>query len=171
MTISVEEKTTDKDSPWYMAGTEGTGQYLVLCRTKLGRIGVRRLGDSSVGKARYRVRVEPTEGSTLNLPPDSGWKQPGDGLENRYSIVRNLDEVDGFVNAALAELETYGGSIDWNPDDRVKIWYQSYFESEFMLPVEKPSTQQEKKKFPLVGFVAIALAVATTWAAILFFSS
>lgn len=77
------------DNPWYMAGTEGTGAYKVLAITARGRVGVRKLGDS------VRIRVEPfyqcgKVGAVLTAKV--GWKQPGDGGQNRFSkVVSNAD--------------------------------------------------------------------------------
>jgi len=70
---------------WYMAGTEGTGRYLVVARNSFGRVGFRVLWDG-----RVRVRVEPTPGEpTVKLAKvftiDKGWKQPDH--QHRFSIV------------------------------------------------------------------------------------
>lgn len=72
--------------PWTMAGTEGTCEYRVLAVSSYGRIGYRIL-DNWV-----RIRVEPaTEGHAARmakvLTHEFGWKQPGDGEQNRFSVV------------------------------------------------------------------------------------
>ena len=71
----------------YMAGTEGSGEYKVVVRTRYGTLGFRDLGDT------VRIRVEPVDDpkviakmSTL-LTRAASWKQPGDGGQRRFSIV------------------------------------------------------------------------------------
>ena len=62
---------------FFMAGTEGTGEYVVIANSDFGRVGVRHLSND-----RVRVRVEPkTEvgASELAAVCGDGWKQPGDG--------------------------------------------------------------------------------------------
>jgi len=76
----------ERSDPWYMAGTEGTGEYVVVVRTRLGRVGYRLLGGGS-----YRIRVEPEAPISASLArlltPSSGWKQPGSQGQDRYSLV------------------------------------------------------------------------------------
>lgn len=82
-------------NPRYMAGTEGTGKYLVTHVTNLGRFGHRDLGN---GKT--RLRVEPTkEGLPLfaqHLTRTDGWKLPGDSGQNRFSKVVSSDDRDDY---------------------------------------------------------------------------
>jgi hypothetical protein len=89
----------DTNSPFYMAGTEGTGSYIVIALIAGARIGFRALPD-----AHFRIRVEPgaldAEGSSFE-PADTpdealtaaladGWKRP-DAAQNRFSIVVHED--------------------------------------------------------------------------------
>lgn len=62
---------SNHSAQFYMAGTEGTGSYVVVVATDKGRVGYRHLHGNT-----YRVRVEPTEGNTEALTGSfSGWKQ------------------------------------------------------------------------------------------------
>ncbi len=85
-------------NPWFMAGTEGTGKYLVTHVTDLGRFGHRDLGGGT------RLRVEPTEEGlpilAQHLTRAEGWKQPGDGGENRFSKVVSSDQRDEYEAVA-----------------------------------------------------------------------
>ena len=90
----------DRDMP----GTEGTNQYFLLVATPLGRLGVRPL----VG-ARYRIRVEPasekkTPKIAQTLTTVTGWKQPGDNGQDRFSIVchAEVEVAHGVLLAARA---------------------------------------------------------------------
>lgn len=83
---------------FYMAGTEGTGEYLVLASTARGRIGVRVLDGNTKAMASAklaRVRVEPAKvknGAAEEMAkclPSSSWKHPAN-FQQRYSTV-----VDG----------------------------------------------------------------------------
>lgn len=72
--------TTIDASP--MKGTTGTSFKLVAAFLS-GRLGYRNLGSGQ-----FRVRVEPTQGYNLSFPNGpTGWTQPGDGGQNRFSIV------------------------------------------------------------------------------------
>lgn len=105
---------------WFMAGTEGTGQYIVFLATALGRLGVRML---SGGKA--RVRVEPTSAEAAqkiasHLTRNSGWKQPGDDSQARFSTVTGGDAgLREKVQSAIHGLANIGGgfmeSLEMNP--------------------------------------------------------
>ncbi len=98
---------TKPDSPFYMAGTEKTGEYVVLAVTKRGRLGIRNLGDHG-----FRIRVEPNGRGNLarlrrrltaeKLVRDDGWKQPGDNSQSRFSrVVFYADRASKFVAEAL----------------------------------------------------------------------
>jgi len=75
---------------WRMLGTEQTGLYSVRAASVRGRVGVRHLPGGTV-----RIRLEPTDKVTDKMMQewretmghDIGYKQPGDGGENRFSIV------------------------------------------------------------------------------------
>jgi hypothetical protein len=100
-------------STWEMAGTEGTGKYVVPLRTSLGRIGYRELGGS------YRLRLEPTAEGDASiakiLTAAAGWKQPGDG-QDRYSKVVSLGELRSVLEFAIRTLGQGGARLVENPD-------------------------------------------------------
>jgi hypothetical protein len=88
-----------KTTKWtYMAGTEGTGKYKTLLKTRYGKLGIRDLGNGSV-----RIRVEPVNDPKVvakvgaYLTRGMGWKQPGDGGQHRFSIVVSR----GLMNVAV----------------------------------------------------------------------
>jgi hypothetical protein len=75
---------TDPDSDDYVAGTEKTGNYAKILDTDLGLVAFRLTGGY------VRVRVEPAnteaaEKLAEKLTRSTGWKQPGDSGENRFS--------------------------------------------------------------------------------------
>lgn len=82
---------------WVMAGTERTGQYVVLAHSQLGRIGFRLLGGSHI-----RVRIEPENETARALLarffPVGEWKQP-DTSQFRFS------QVFGDGEAAITAIE------------------------------------------------------------------
>jgi hypothetical protein len=98
---------------WYMAGTEGTGEYLVVLRTRLGRVGYRDLNGS------YRIRVEPKpEGRdplATVLTQSSGWKQPGDQGQDRFSIVVQRGQLFDVLGSAIEALEPVERGAEVNP--------------------------------------------------------
>jgi hypothetical protein len=80
---------------FYMAGTEDTGQYIVVALTQRGRIGVRLLNGSSAKSMAAakcaRIRIEPTHinnaaATMAKKLPQKLWKQPGQNGQNRFSI-------------------------------------------------------------------------------------
>jgi hypothetical protein len=89
--------------PWYMAGTEGTGQYTVRAASSRGRVGVRQFD------AHVRIRLEPNPklGAKVlakwekALPREVGYKHPGDDNENRFSIVV---ETGDYADAILDQI-------------------------------------------------------------------
>ena len=103
----------DWTDPWKMAGTEGAFEYLVLCHTTRGRLGVRVLQ----GGKKCRIRVEPRKGKKLEL--SQGWKQPGQGGQNRYSIVSGTEvATDACLDALLAiGADISKCNVCWNPDE------------------------------------------------------
>jgi hypothetical protein len=100
---------------FYMAGTEGTGDYTVIAVTDLGRIGYRVLGSA------WRIRVEPaTEKASAALKAVCAkpeWKQPGEGGQFRFSTVQATDgdHRDALV-VALTVLLFGAQTVDVNPD-------------------------------------------------------
>jgi hypothetical protein len=89
------------NNPWQMAGTEGSFEYTVQSASLRGRVGQRELNGI------YRIRVEPAPEATAStiatmaehMPRAQGWKQPGDDVQNRFSIV-----VSGSDQAHLATM-------------------------------------------------------------------
>ncbi len=84
--------------PFYMAGTEKTGEYVVVVVTPLGRIGYRVLGDDT-----FRVRLEPSDVTEKLIAKLASWKQP-DKEQKRFSTVIGDSE----------------GSQDNNPEKTLK---------------------------------------------------
>jgi len=82
-------------SLFFMAGTEGTGKFIVIAATSRARVGFRPIAGD-----RFRIRVEPgvpsSESEFTPSPAPAGelttaltrpsWKQP-DAEQNRFSIV------------------------------------------------------------------------------------
>lgn len=82
-------------------GTEGTENYVCLAQGKLGVVAVRML---SLGK--FRLRVEPVKPDVIAsmaavLRPEYGWKQPGEGGENRFSRVESHEGFDTLLSDAM----------------------------------------------------------------------
>lgn len=86
---------------WQMAGSEGTGQYFVLLRSSIGRIGFRNLIGS------FRIRIEPAlrepEFVSQILTQKKGWKQPS-ANQNRYSIVVKDSQFSALLCSAVRVL-------------------------------------------------------------------
>ncbi len=115
----------EKLNAFYMAGTEGTGEYVVLAKTARGRIGIRVLeGSGTLLKdvEFARIRVEPTTVSAANkigqlLTPEKGWKQPGEDDQNRFStVVKGSDKFRTRVVNALKALGAEDLVVTANPD-------------------------------------------------------
>ncbi len=89
---------------WYMAGTEGTGDYEVVVLTGLGRLGYRALDHGS-----FRIRVEPTDLGRASLSgfltPTRGWKQPSPGGQDRYSLVVEEARLLATLDFAIRALD------------------------------------------------------------------
>lgn len=107
--------------PWRMTGSEGTGEYVVLLRTWLGRLGLREVPGA------YRVRIEPSpRGRELldeRVPHGLGWKRPGDGEQDRYSVVVRREDLPRALGIATAALEAQGARRELNPaaPDRFRL--------------------------------------------------
>lgn len=87
---------------FFMAGTEGTGKYVVIANSDFGRVGVRYLSNDLV-----RVRVEPKNevgASELAAVCGSGWKQPGEGGQPRFSRVVKQGDLAATVQPVLDRL-------------------------------------------------------------------
>lgn len=110
--------TTDT---YYMAGTERTGQYFVICLTPRGRIGIRHLYAGT-----FRVRVEPNPGNEQRLAKHLlGWRQPSDN-QFRFSTV--ADSAQSATDAVGLGLKAMGRrKRDWNPPAkrRWRRWIQT----------------------------------------------
>lgn len=108
---------------FYMAGTEGTGEYTVTLVTDRGRVGFR---EYRPGK--FRVRVEPeTASSAASMTADfqrgDGWKQPGDSSQNRFSLVVSGEaEMQQVVAHAVRALMRDSKTVQANgPDWALKL--------------------------------------------------
>lgn len=106
-----------KSNHFYMAGTEGTGRYVVVVATDKGRVGYRHLGGST-----YRVRVEPVEGSADSLVPSfSGWKQGSEhNAQSGFRFSTMVYNGEAGLTAALKQatkaLTTGATTIEVNPE-------------------------------------------------------
>lgn len=97
------------ENRFYMAGTQGTGQYIVVALSARGRVGYRPLSNSA------RVRVEPAsqEAAELLAQSLSNWKQP-DG-QFRFSTVTGSEAaLHAALEKALIALGSEG--LEVNPD-------------------------------------------------------
>lgn len=88
----------------YMAGTEKTGEYIVLGRTGRGKVGVRDLGNET-----YRIRVEPfgmrfVPKMAEYMSRSDGWKQPGDDGQIRFSLLVRGQSLKESMSTALASI-------------------------------------------------------------------
>lgn len=102
-------------SKWYMAGTEGTGKYVVVAQNNVGRVGFRDLNGA------FRIRFEPSEktlgsySAVKEIHENLGgeWTYPNG--QKRFSIVVKGEEA---LSAALSHVEEQmedGGSYEINP--------------------------------------------------------
>ncbi len=109
------------DSIFFMAGTEGTGLYMVPVVTNRAKVGFREYRPGC-----FRVRVEPLTGSSCatlapdfpkTLPGERGWKQVGDNNQERFSIeVVGQDKMRETVAIAVKAVSRFARSILINPD-------------------------------------------------------
>lgn len=137
-----------KNQKFFMAGTEGTGEYLVYVITAIARLGVRSLRSGS-----YRIRVEPLDGADISavsamLTPALGWKQPGHNGQNRWSEVVALEMLRASIALVLKAIQADAAS-DWNPE--APEWARSLMVDE----VEADSVA-ELAKLRRVDLVAMA---------------
>ena len=87
-------------SKFTMAGTEGTGEYVGVADTARGTVAVRQYRPGS-----FRIRVEPKSVKAAavigrKLTRKNGWKQPGDGGQNRFSKVMGTMGLAGVLKEA-----------------------------------------------------------------------
>ena len=113
-------KTQNARDQWFMAGTEGTGEYFVLLISALGRIGYRMLGFNE-----YRVRVEPVSGDVVEQMSvhfdQSCWKQPGVEGQQRWSrMVAGGQNLASALSIAITSMVEVADTFDINPD--AKMW-------------------------------------------------
>jgi len=113
--MSVQDPT-DK---WYMAGTEGTGEYHVIAKNNVARLGIRPVGSS------VRIRIEPAGDKEITALADSftveaGWKQP-DMSQQRFSrfLPKNAEATQVVVDA-LKVLEAAGDKLERN--SAARLW-------------------------------------------------
>lgn len=113
--MSVQDPTDE----WYMAGTEGTGEYHVIAKNNIGRLGIRPVGGS------VRIRIEPAGDKEIAALADSftveaGWKQP-DMSQQRFSrFLSKGDEATQAVVDALKVLEAAGHKLERN--SAARLW-------------------------------------------------
>jgi hypothetical protein len=98
----------DPDSDDYVAGTEKTGEFAKILDTDLGLVAFR-LTDGYV-----RVRVEPaneaaTQELAEKLTRSTGWKQPCDSGQNRFSkMFYTSDDAIAGIEFAIKALGSEG---------------------------------------------------------------
>jgi len=105
---------------FYMAGTEGTGRYIVVLAGALGRVGYRALDNGQ-----FRIRIEPASpeaGSKLRAS-FPGYKEGVGGKEYRFSTVthgedRMRTEIGRAIKALVpgAAVEVNPAAPDWAKD-------------------------------------------------------
>jgi hypothetical protein len=139
-----EVKVKSGDDPWFMKGTEGTGEYIVVLRTHLGRVGYRLLS----GFARIRVEPEPPGHALLTeiLTRDRGWKQPGDQAQDRFSVEVKMAELPDALNLAIEALDPRGSGAEVNPDvfRSVPVWVRQIVDRAVHYD---PETADERSRF------------------------
>lgn len=103
-----------QENSFHMAGTEGTGEYVVLASSSFGRVGYRDLGDA------VRVRLEPStkcaaKVSGWSLTPESGWKQPGENGQERFSLLVPKGEAAVAALSDAFAIIKRGRPLAYNP--------------------------------------------------------
>lgn len=101
-------------NPFFMAGSEGSGQYVVVAVSPVGRIGYRVLGEQ------VRVRMEPASPELAREVEDFfvGWTQPGEG-KPRFSIVASKgSEAVKAVGLGLVAVGNCSAPTQFNPAAR-----------------------------------------------------
>lgn len=126
-------------SSWHMAGTEGTGEYVVVLHTRLGRVGYRLLRDY----ARIRVEPSPKGSSILStvLTWSRGWKQPGDSAQNRFSIVVQREQLAYALGFAIRSLEPATAKAELNPT--IPGWIKWIVEQAIQDPIDRSISMPE----------------------------
>lgn len=104
----------ENSNKWYMAGTEGTGEYVVIAQTPRGRVGFREFYPGN-----FRIRIEPAKVKDPKMAKmllrEDGWKQPDH--QPRYSIVvRNEELLHRGVKQGLVAIGCGIKGTEINPD-------------------------------------------------------
>jgi hypothetical protein len=116
-------------SKFRMAGTQGTGQYIVVAVTPAGKVGYRDLGGGWCGSGgSLRIRVEPANTEAAEKAAKvltrkdggGGWKQPGDNCQQRFSLVVAEDAKTVPLCTALAAIGAFDDAVEVNPD--LQFW-------------------------------------------------
>ena len=132
---------TEESSDWtQMAGTEGTGEYVVPFRSSAGRAGLRLLPSG-----RVRIRVEPSdEEAAVALAPSfpvGEWKQPSSQF--RFSRVVSGGDAEATMDQVLealfdatddheVEYNKVAGKAKWRSKIRAhKAWATPIVESSY----------------------------------------
>ncbi len=104
---------------WYMAGSEKTGEYVVIAKTSVGRIGYRDLGDEG-----FRVRLEPAQDKIKDVAKKlSDWKRPNGQQRFSKEVEGGEDEIiESPLYEALKEglMAMMGEEVAINPN--AKAW-------------------------------------------------
>lgn len=138
------------DNPFYMAGTEGTGEYQVLSVSDYGRVGTRILSDG-----RVRVRIEPGSAHASKrlaemFTRDDGWKQPGDAWQDRFS------KVFSGLGTAMSDVGTASEYIRSGPGVLL-----SPEEMEWQEHKQHLQLQQKKVRTMTIAALVVAAVVIT----------
>jgi hypothetical protein len=99
----------DAQSEWYMPGTEGTGEYIVVANSDLGRVGFRCTGGI------VRVRVEPVNSTaaeklSATFPVNGGWKQPR--ILGQYRFSKVFTDPSAAIMAVEGAIGALGKGLD-----------------------------------------------------------
>jgi len=128
----------NKDSKFFMAGTDGSGQYVVIALGERGRVGARRLGDD-----KYRIRIEPVEfdgdlHEEIEEHLKGDWSHPEDSDHHRFSICsENKVQTLAFISMALKAI---GEIEELNPEAPEE------FKGLLVTPFKLPTVMEKKLK-------------------------
>lgn len=125
--------STNNENVFFMAGTEGTGEYVVVAASQRGRVGYRLLGDGSV-----RVRVEPAAECVDEMAEVfEGWKQPSEE-QCRFSMVAYgpIEAVEA-VMLGVKEVSRHPAFVVGNP--AAVSWAETF---EAVLQPSEPDSEE-----------------------------
>jgi len=148
----------DKSSKFFMGGTDGSGEYVVIALGERGRVGVRRLADT-----KYRIRLEPVDfdGDLHEEIADyleGEWNRPEDSDHHRFSICsENKEQTLAFLSMALKGI---GDIEEVNPEA------PEAFKALISTPFKMPTAMDKKLKEATEKADAI-IALAQSLAAML----